>query len=110
MFRFAVAFAVVVGVGGTVWAAEPADVLTAVQRGDHQALRSLIARKTAADAAQPDGTTPLHWAVRQGDLESARLLVAAGADPNRANRYGVTPLPLAAANGDAAMVSFLLAH
>jgi uncharacterized protein len=110
MVRISVTFAALLAVAASCAAGEPSDLLAAVQRGDHVAVRALLLRKPAVDAAQADGTTPLHWAVRQGDQESARLLLAAGANPNKANRYGVTPLPLAAGNGDAAMVSLLLAR
>jgi uncharacterized protein len=58
--------------------------------------------------ADPDGTTPLHWAVRSGDLQTAERLLRGGASPNTANRNGVTPLLLAAINADAVMVEALL--
>ena len=61
------------------------------------------------NAAEADGTTPLHWAVRADDLETVALLLEAGANANAANRYGVTPLSLAAVNGNAAMIEALLA-
>jgi ankyrin repeat protein len=83
-------------------------VIAAVKDGNRQAVRQLLRTKTAANEAEPDGTTPLHWAVRAGDLETAKLLVAAGANVSAANRYAVTPLSLAAANGDAAAVQMLL--
>jgi ankyrin repeat protein len=64
----------------------------------------------AADGrvADPDGTTPLHWAVRHDDLAAADTLIKAGADVKAANRYGVTPINLAATNGSAAMIRKLL--
>jgi len=58
--------------------------------------------------ADPDGTTPLHWAVRHDDLKTADALIKAGADVKAANRYGVTPIALAAMNGSAAMIRRLL--
>lgn len=63
----------------------------------------------AANAADPDGTTALHWAVHRGELTAARALLAAGAAADAANRYGVRPLYLAAENGDAAIAKMLLA-
>src|SRR5688572_11994304 len=83
-------------------------LIDAVKEGNRQAVRQLLRTKTAANEAEPDGTTPLHWAVRAGDLETTKLLLAAGARASAANRYGVTPLALAAANGDAAAVQLLL--
>jgi ankyrin repeat protein len=64
----------------------------------------------AADGrvADPDGTTPLHWAVRHDDLVAAEALIKAGADVKAANRYGVTPIAIAAMNGNAAMIRKLL--
>jgi uncharacterized protein len=63
---------------------------------------------TDARVADPDGTTPLHWAVRHDDLASAAALIKAGADVKAANRYGITPINLAATNGSAAMIRKLL--
>ncbi len=59
-------------------------------------------------AADPDGTTPLHWAARHDDLAAADALIKAGADVKAMNRYGVTPIALAATNGSAAMIRKLL--
>jgi uncharacterized protein len=59
-------------------------------------------------AADPDGTTPLHWAARHDDLAAADALIKAGADVKAVNRYGVTPMALAATNGSAAMIRKLL--
>lgn len=61
-----------------------------------------------AFAADPDGTTPLHWAVRSDDLKQVQTLLRGGANVNAPNRYGVTPLSLAAENADPAMVETLL--
>jgi ankyrin repeat protein len=61
-----------------------------------------------AFAADPDGTTPLHWAVRSDDLKQVQMLLRGGANVNAPNRYGVTPLSLAAENADPAMVEALL--
>lgn len=58
--------------------------------------------------ADPDGTTPLHWAVRHDDLKTAEALIKSGADVKAGNRYGVTPMNLAAMNGSAAMIRKLL--
>jgi len=59
-------------------------------------------------AADPDGTTPLHWAVRAGDVATVKRLLRDGADARATNRYGVTPLAIAAENGDAATIDVLL--
>ena len=77
-------------------------LIDAVKGGDRAAVRALIAQRVDVNAAEPDGTTALHWAVRADDREMASLLLAAGARATAANRYGVTPLRLAATNGNAA--------
>ena len=83
-------------------------LVNAVKEGDRQAVQQLLRARVPIDAAEPDGTTALHWAIRGGDLETARLLIAAGARASVANRYGVTPLALAATNGDASAIQMLL--
>jgi ankyrin repeat protein len=85
-----------------------AQLISAARDGDVRAVRTLLARKANANAAEADGTTALHWAARNDSVEIADLLLQAGANPNAANRYGVTPLPLAATNGSAIMVEALL--
>ena len=83
-------------------------LLDAVKRSDAVAARTLLRQGASANAADPDGTTALHWASRADNVELARLLVGAGAKASSANRYGVTPLSLAAVNGSAAMTRLLL--
>jgi ankyrin repeat protein len=80
----------------------------AVKAGDRAAVRTLIQKKADVNAAEADGTTPLHWAVQADDPEMVRLLLSAGASARAANRYGVTPLQVAAVNGNAAVVGDLL--
>jgi ankyrin repeat protein len=83
-------------------------LFAAVKAGNVAALRTLIARKADVNAAEPDGTTPLHWAVRAGDAGTAEMLIRAGARSSAANRYGVTPLSLAARNGRRDLIELLL--
>ena len=75
------------------------------------AVLGCVAMLGAADtrSADPDGTTPLHWAVRAGDADTVRRLLREGANATAANRYGVTPLSLAAQNGDAPLIEALVA-
>jgi ankyrin repeat protein len=80
----------------------------AAKKMDRAAIRALLEQRLDVNAAQVDGTTPLHWAAHQDDLETAELLVRAGANVKAANRYGVTPLSLACTNGNGAMVELLL--
>ena len=83
-------------------------VADAAERRDASALRALIAQKSAVSAAQPDGTTALHWAAHWGDAVSVQLLLKAGADAKATNRFGATPLSEAAQAGNAAVVTALL--
>jgi ankyrin repeat protein len=89
-------------------AAGKAPLAEALKAGDRTAALSLIAQRADVNAAEPDGTTALHWAARYDDLELAARLIDAGANVSAANRYGVTPLYLASANGSAAMIRRLL--
>ena len=84
------------------------DLVEAVEKGDTDAVRSLLEQQADVNAPQADGATALHWAAHRDDLETAQLLIAGGADLNPANDYGVTPLSLACTNGSAAMVEKLL--
>ena len=79
------------------------------ERSAAAAVTRLLDQGVDANAAEPEGTTALHWAVRRDDLQTARRLIDAGARVETVNRYGVTPLTLAATNGSAAMVEMLLA-
>jgi ankyrin repeat protein len=84
------------------------DLLQAVKRGDHVAVRALLKERALVNQAEPDGTTALHWAIQADDIELATMLVGAGADVKAANRYGLRPLTLAATNGSDAAIALLL--
>src|SRR4051794_654235 len=76
----------------------------AAMRADRGAVRALLQQHVDVNAAQPDGTTALHWAARRNDLDAAQLLIRSGARIAAATRYGVTPLYLACVNGNASMI------
>ncbi len=81
----------------------------AAARGDFAAVRALLDSGAAdPNAADRDGTPPLHWIAHRGERELAERLLAAGADVNAANRYGVTPLHLAIEQGDVPLTRRLL--
>ncbi len=82
-----------------------ADVMEA---GNGSEVRRMIAEGVDVDAAQPDGTTALHWAAYRDDVSLADLLLASGADPNTRNSYGTVPLALACTNGSTSIVAKLL--
>ena len=80
-----------------------------IQNGERAAaLEAVHARDADVNAAQGDGTTPLHWAVYKVDRELVAALLKAGAKPDVTNRYGSSPLAEAAKLGDLALVRQLL--
>lgn len=86
------------------------DLASLIQEGDKKgALKKLQAATTDANQAQPDGTTPLHWAVVRGDNDVFDALMAKKVDVNVANEFGATPLNEAVKLNDARMVKALLA-
>ena len=95
---------------GPAMAAEAADagLIGAIRAVDEDGVRAAIARGADVTAADPDGTTPLHWAAHADDAAIVGLLLEAGADAAAANRYGVRPLSLACTNGNAAIAGLLL--
>src|SRR5262245_38944606 len=83
-------------------------LLDAVKANDAGAARALLQQGASPNAADPDGTTALHWATRADNVDLVRALVRGGAKADAANRYGMTPLSLAATNGSAAAMRPLL--
>lgn len=86
----------------------PISLPDAARAGDRAAVVRLLQGKADPNAAQPDGTTALHWAAHLNDVEAARRLVEAGADVRAANHYGETPLSLSCAAGGTDLVRLLL--
>jgi len=91
----------------TAYGAGP-NAADAAQRKDKEALRALVKLHGDVNAAQPDGTTALHWAAHWNDAELVNLLLSAGANAKAVNRYGATPLSEAVVSGSAAMIEALL--
>ncbi len=83
-------------------------LIDAVMRADRGTVRTLLQQQLDVNAAEPDGTTALHWAARRDDVETAQLLVKGGAKVDASTRYGVTPLYLACERGNAALIDVLL--
>jgi ankyrin repeat protein len=84
-------------------------VADAAQRGDREAVKTLLKGAADVNAAQGDGMTALHWAALGGDAELAQMLVYAGANVKAATRLGsYTPLFLAAREGKAAAIPVLV--
>src|SRR6266705_3031659 len=97
----------VVVVSGITFAAGPS-AADAAQRKDKEAIRALVKERADVNAAQPDGTTALHWAAHWNDAELVDMLLRAGANAKAVNRYGATPLSEAVVSGSAAMIEALL--
>src|SRR5581483_6192633 len=91
-------------------AQQPKDSLaTLIEEGNHKAALALIRAGGDVNAAQPDGTRPIHWAVVRLDYVLLDALLAKKAKVDVANEFGSTPLGEAAKLGDARMVKSLLA-
>jgi ankyrin repeat protein len=85
-----------------------ADAANAAESKNTDALKTLLKQRADVNAAQPDGTTALHWAAHWNDAETVSLLLRAGANAKAVNRYGATPLSEAVVSGNAAMIEALL--
>jgi len=82
---------------------------TVIQEGRRAAALALITAGADVNAAQPDGTRPIHWAVYRVDYDLVDALIAKKARVDVANEFGHTPLAEAVKQGDARMVKALLA-
>jgi uncharacterized protein len=92
-----------------VAAAGDTRLIEAVNARDAAAVRALIAQGADVNAAEGDGSTPLHWSAANGDLAITEALLKAGARVTAATRIGgMSPLFLAAKNGSAGVVAALL--
>lgn len=79
-----------------------------IQAGNRDAALKMIAAGADVNAAQGDGTTPLHWAVYKIDPDLVRTLLARGAKPNAINNYGSSPLAEAVKVANPRLVEMLL--
>src|SRR5246127_4351231 len=85
---FAVVFCL--AAAGTAAAAD-GSLAGLIQAGNRDAALKMIAAGADVNAAQGDGTTPLHWAVYKVDADLARALLERGAKPDVINSYGSSP-------------------
>src|SRR5262245_33751941 len=79
-----------------------------IEAGDRKAALEMIANNVSVNAAQSDGTTPLHWAVYRVDEEMVKALLARGAKPDVVNTYGSSPLAEAVKVANVKLVGMLL--
>lgn len=79
-----------------------------IESGNRRQALEMIRAGADVNAAQPDGTTPVHWAVYKVDYELLQALIGKKAKVSVANQFGATPLAEAAQLADAKMVKMLL--
>jgi ankyrin repeat protein len=79
-----------------------------IQAGDRKAALALIASGANVNQAQPDGSTPLHWAVYRVDRELVTALLRRGATAGVVNQYGASPLAEAARIANVELAGMLL--
>lgn len=79
-----------------------------IQNGQRSAALALIDEGADVNAAQKDGTTPLHWAVYKIDVPLVRTLIARGANAASVNRYAASPLAEAVKAAHPELVALLL--
>jgi uncharacterized protein len=74
---------------------------------DAQLVRLLVEQDADANAASPNGSTPLMMAAQYGSEEGAKLLLGAGADPKRRNQRGLAASDFARMAGREALATAL---
>jgi len=99
------AFVVSCVLAGTARAQSLAD---RIETGDRRAALAMIDQGADVNRAQPDGTTPLHWAAYRVDQELVQRLLKKGAKANVVNHYGASPLAEAARVANVPLVGMLL--
>src|SRR6202142_4358905 len=82
----------------------PGSLANLIQEGNRKAALAQIRAGADVNAAQPDGTRPIHGAVYRVDYELLDALIAMKAKVDVANEFGSTPLAEAAKLADARRV------
>ena len=101
---------IMTAVGVLVLQSALADVplVDAIRQGQRDVALELIEQGADVNLAQPDGTTPLHWAAYKLDVPLVQALLARGAKPDAMNRYGASPIAEAVKAAQPALVKLLL--
>jgi uncharacterized protein len=102
----AAAMLLALGAHAPVWAA--GTLIDAAKANDSAGALALIKDKADVNAAESDGTAPLHYAVYHDDVALVDSLLKAGAKASVANKYGSTPLLEAAVRGNQAVIEKLV--
>ena len=79
-----------------------------IEAGNRKAALEKIRAGADVNQAQPDGTTPVHWAVYHVDYDVLAALLARKANVNVTNQFGSAPLAEAVEVADARLVKMLL--
>jgi ankyrin repeat protein len=79
-----------------------------IEAGDRRGALDLIVQNAPVNNAQPDGTTPLHWAVYKVDEELVKALLDRGARADVVNANGASPLAEASKVANVNVVRMLL--
>lgn len=80
----------------------------AIQKGRRDVALDLIANGADVNAAQADGSTPLHWAAYKLDTELVQKLLERGAKTDVMNEYGSSPISEAVKAANAELVKVFL--
>jgi uncharacterized protein len=101
-------FCAIVAAAPVLAQARKDSVADLIQAGNRKAALDKIRAGADVNAAQPDGTRPVHWAVYRLDHELLAALIAKKAKVDVTNEFGATPIAEAATLADATMVKMLL--
>jgi uncharacterized protein len=106
--RVGLAAAVLLALGAQAPAWAAGTLIDAAKANDSAGALALIKDKADVNAAESDGTTPLHYAVYHDDVALVESLLKAGAKASVANKFGSTPLLEAAVRGNPVVIEKLV--
>src|SRR5580700_9265440 len=101
-------FCVIAAAASALAQTKPDSLANLIQAGNRKAALDKIRAGADVNAAQPDGTRPIHWAVYRVDHELLEALIAKKAKVDVTNEFGSSPLAEAAKLADARMAKTLL--
>ena len=101
-------FAAIVLLAAAAAAQADSELADTIKAGDRRAALEMIAKGVDVNAAQGDGTTPIHWAAYRVDVDLVKQLLAKGAKADVKNNFGATPLAEGVKVGNVPLVKMLL--